>query len=91
MLTEKKYYEDLHASGRILELPCRMGEKVYKIFRGMTSTLYQIEHEGHIYTREVPDYYVSPCGFTVSMVDEWEKMVFPSKEAAEAAIEKLKK
>ncbi len=83
-----KYYEDLEDAGRLLELPCRVGDKAYHIIEDRMA-----EPSIYISVHEIKDVSAKAVYFA----DDWwtfeempELNAFLSKEEAEKALEKLK-
>lgn len=85
-----KYYEDLQEQGRLLELPCAVGDTVFEID--------EFEKEitkRKVYCIEIDDYGVTvmvsePGGYspyTGRTIDDFGKTVFLSKKEAEKALE----
>lgn len=76
-------YEDLKEQGRLLELPCAVGDKIYSI-----------GSDGKISEREVSGFKMIVTGWAVDVSDwcylfeEFGKNVFRTKKEAEAALKK---
>ena len=84
-------YEDAEENGMLIHLPCRIGDKVYRIVEDkFESTMKTIEFEGHEYHRHIPHYFISACGFAVSMLDDFGKTVFLTKQEAEQVVEAMR-
>lgn len=86
-LREKlKYYEDLEEQGRLLVLPCRVGDTVYEILEETVPN-----HYFYISKHKVQDVSVK----AVKYADEWEpydyENLYFTREEAEAALEKRRK
>lgn len=83
-LREKlKYYEDLEEQGRLLVLPCKVGDMVYEIIEETVPNYY-------FYINEWPVQDVSAKA--VKYADEWESYdyenLYFTREEAEAALER---
>ena len=86
-LREKlKYYEDLEEQGRLLVLPCKVGDTVYEILEETVPN-----HYFYISEHKVQDVSVK----AVKYADEWEpydyENLYFTREEAEAALEKRRK
>ncbi|WP_418205112.1 hypothetical protein [Anaerotignum faecicola] len=86
-LREKlKYYEDLEEQGRLLVLPCKVGDTVYEIIEETVPNRYF-----YISEWKVQDVSVK----AVKYADEWESYdyenLYFTREGAEAALEKRRK
>jgi hypothetical protein len=90
VLEEFQSYKDEEERGLLCHLPCRPGERVYKIFQSPTPTVHQIRHEGQVYTRKSPTFFVSPCPFDLSMMGEFGKTIFLSQDEAKDALVKVR-
>ena len=72
--TRLKRYEDLQEQGRLLELPCDIGQRVYEIYQFMGEGAWEIdEHK-----------------IRLEDLENIGKTVFLTKEAAEAALKEIK-
>ena len=85
-LEELKRYRDLEEQGRLLVLPCRVGDTVYEILEETVPN-----HYFYISEHKVQDVSVK----AVKYADEWEPYYYESlyftREEAEAALEKRRK
>lgn len=90
-LQEKQHNDELRQQGRLVELPCAIGEYVYRIVKTGASETYTIMHDGHEYSREVPFWGIWDCKFDLKLIDEFGKTVFPTYEAAQEALKKMEK
>lgn len=73
---ELQRYKDLEEQGRLIELPCAFGDKVYSVYKGYDihgNKTFHIENEA----------------FRVYMLDGFGKHVFLTKEEAEAKLKEL--
>lgn len=81
-----KYYEDLEEQGRLLVLPCKVGDTVYEI-------LEETVPNHHFYTNEWKVQDVSTQ--SIKYADEWESYdyenLYFTREEAEAALEKRRR
>lgn len=85
-LEELKRYKDLEEQGRLLVLPCRVGDTVYEILEETVPN-----HYFYISEHKVQDVSVK----AVKYADEWEQYdyenLYFTREGAEAALEKRRK
>jgi len=85
-LEELKRYRDLEEQGRLLVLPCRVGDTVYEILEETVPN-----HYFYISEHKVQDVSVK----AVKYADEWEpydyENLYFTREEAEAALEKRRK
>ena len=85
-LEELKRYRDLEEQGRLLVLPCRVGDTVYEILEETVPN-----HYFYISEHKVQDVSVK----AVKYADEWEpydyENLYLTREEAEAALEKRRK
>ena len=85
-LEELKRYRDLEEQGRLLVLPCRVGDTVYEILEETVPN-----HYFYISEHKVQDVSVK----AVKYADEWEpydyENLYFTREGAEAALEKRRK
>lgn len=85
-LEELKRYRDLEEQGRLLVLPCRVGDTVYEILEETVPN-----HYFYISEHKVQDVSVK----AVKYADEWEpydyENLYFAREKAEAALEKRRK
>ena len=85
-LEELKRYRDLEEQGRLLVLPCRVGDTVYEI-------LEETVPNHHFYINEWKVQDVSTQ--SIKYADEWEpyddENLYFTREGAEAALEKRRK
>ena len=87
-LQEKQNNDKLAREGRLLILPCKEGDIVYKICKGCAAIVHKIEFEGHIYTREEHHLYAEPIPFTLDMRHEINKTIFLTLKDADKEINK---
>ena len=85
-LEELKRYRDLEEQGRLLVLPCKVGDTVYEILEETVPN-----HYFYISEHKVQDVSVK----AVKYADEWEpydyENLYFTREKAEAALEKRRK
>lgn len=85
-LEELKRYRDLEEQGRLLVLPCKVGDTVYEILEETVPN-----HYFYISEHKVQDVSVK----AVKYADEWEQYdyenLYFTREGAEAALEKRRK
>ena len=85
-LEELKRYRDLEEQGRLLVLPCKVGDTVYEILEETVPN-----HYFYISEHKVQDVSVK----AVKYADEWEQYdyenLYCTREGAEAALEKRRK
>ncbi len=86
-----KKWKQAEQQGRLVELPCAIGKYVFRIVKTGASEVYTITHEGHEYSREVPFWGILDCQFNLKLVDEFDKTVFLTYEAAREALKKMEK
>ena len=72
------HYEDLEEAGRLIELPCAVGDTVWAIRSDINRNTNEWEHE------------IRACEFKISWIDGLGKWVFLTKEEAEAKLTELK-
>ena len=85
-LEELKRYRDLEEQGRLLVLPCKVGDTVYEILEETVPN-----HYFYISEHKVQDVSVK----AIKYADEWEpydyENLYLTREEAEAALEKRRK
>lgn len=74
------HYEDLEEQGRLIELPCKVGDTVYVVDTDYTD----------IYDLSSQYYFVIECEFELYMITGLGIWVFLTKEEAEGKLKKLK-
>ena len=77
---EFAHFKELEANGRLIELPCKVGDTVYEVL-----DLYFVGDTGGEYF-----YTINERKFELRMLDEIGKCVFLTKEEAEAKLAELK-
>jgi hypothetical protein len=91
IVAKLREYEDAEEQGLLLRLPCKVGEKVWIAYRDgfveemtITGINTMIEHDRI--------YFDDGCQYTIWNKDysDFKRWVFPTKEEAEAALEKMK-
>lgn len=90
-----KYYEDLEKQGKLLKLPCAVGDTVYRINKGKKEPIIPMriigiairnENELVIQTKDIAD-----GNHNLYSKNSIGKTVFLTREAAEAALKELDK
>ena len=71
------HYEDLEEQGRLIELPCAVGDTVWAIRSDINRNTNEWEHE------------IRECEFKISWIDGLGEWVFLTKEEAEAKLKEL--
>lgn len=74
------HYEDLEEQGRLIELPCKVGDTVYVVDTDYTD----------IYDLSSQYYFIIECEFELYMITGLGIWVFLTKEEAEGKLKKLK-
>ena len=86
ILEKLAHYEDLEEQGRLIELPCAVGDTVYWISESdaclfCNSPCYERCEEGALKIKEIP--------FKPHMLNEIGEIIFLTKEAAEAKLAEM--
>ena len=81
-LKELQHYKDLEEQGRLIELPCKVGDTVYLVHR--------YREETRLICNNVPECEIVPMSFDLILFDSFGKTVFLTKEEAEAKLKELK-
>ena len=89
-----KYYEDLEEQGRLIELPCKVGDMVYVISEEkckywLTAPCWNCEGTCSKEACYTPYQTINEYPFTLYMFDAFGKTVFLSREEAELVLHKL--
>lgn len=79
------HYEDLEEQGRLIELPCKIGDTVWDI-KWWDDTTETRVIDGKTYFRRVMKHKVTKSKFKLFDYDNFGKTVFLTKEEAEAAL-----
>lgn len=79
------YYENLEEQGRLIELPCKIGDKVWDI-KWWDDTTETRVIDGKTYFRRVMKHKVTKSKFKLFDYDNFGKTVFLTREEAEAAL-----
>lgn len=85
-----KRYEDLIEQGRIIELPCKVGDTVYCLATpcGGCECYNDVMCEDFIERcRNCTSWEIIECKFSMDLYDEFGKTVFLTREEAEQALE----
>ena len=90
MYNKLKGYEDLEEQGRLIELPCKIGDTVWDIkwWDDITETKVI---DGEKYFRRVMKHKVTKSKFSLFDYDNFGKTVFLTREEAEAALKEVGK
>ena len=80
-----QYYEDLEEAGRLIELPCAVGDTVWEI-RWWDEVTESKVIDGKKYFRSVRKHKVTKTQFSLFDYKDFGKIVFLTKEEAEAAL-----
>lgn len=84
-----KDYEDLEEQGRLIKLPCKVGDTVYNIY-WWNDVQEKVEVEGKTYYRTIREHKVSESTFDYSDIKDIGKTVFLTREEAEAKLKELR-
>ena len=79
------HYEDLEEAGRLIELPCKIGDTVWDI-KWWDDTTETRVIDGKTYFRRVMKHKVTKSKFKLFDYDNFGKTVFLTREEAEAAL-----
>lgn len=82
-------YEDLEEQGRLIKLPCKVGDTVYNT-TWWDDVQQKVVVKGKTYYRTVHKRKVSKSTFDCSDIKEFGKTVFLTKSEAEAKLEELR-
>ena len=90
MLEKLAHYEDLEEGGKLIELPCKIGDTVWNIrwWDDITETRVI---DGETYFRHIMKHKVTKSQFSLFDYEELGKTVFLTKEEAEAALKEVDK
>lgn len=81
-LTQLKEYKQLEEDGKLMKLPCKVGDTVYAI---IATHIF-----GDIGDKAEKDYRVDKRRFSLEMLDEVGKAIFLTRDAAEKRLSELK-
>ena len=85
------HYEDLEEQGRLIELPCKIGEKVYDVNKTCEErNLYCEDRYCNKCKTGSFIYRVTESCFKLSQINDVNKTVFLTKEEAEAKLKELR-
>ena len=84
-LKELQKYKDLEEQGRLIELPCKIGDTVWDI-KWWDDTTETRVIDGKTYFRRVTKHRVTKSKFSLFDYDNLGKTVFLTREEAEAAL-----
>ena len=82
-------YEDLEEQGRLVILPCKIGDKVYNI-TWWDDVQEKVVVKGKTYYRTIHKHKVSKSTFGYTDIEEIGKTVFLTKSEAEAKLKELR-
>lgn len=82
-------YEDLEEQGRLIKLPCKVGDTVYNI-TWWDDVQEKVVVKGKTYYRTVRKHKVTKSTFSYFDIDEFGKTVFLTKSEAEAKLKELR-
>lgn len=85
-LEELKIYEDLDKQGKLLKLPCKVGDTIYIVLHNHTITkrkVIEFKMVANRWAAEVSDWFY--------LLDDFGKTIFLNKEEAETALQKINK
>ena len=74
-------YEDAEESGLLVILPCKVGDVVWVIIKGYTF--------GEVGDNSEPRYRIEKREFSYSMITDFNKTIFLTREEAEAALKRV--
>ena len=89
-LEELQHYKDLEEQGRLIELPCKIGDTVWDI-KWWDDTTETRVIDGKTYFRRVMKHKVTKSKFKLFDYDNFGKTVFLTKEEAKAALKEVDK
>jgi len=89
VLQKLAYYEDLEEQGRLVALPCKVGDTVYNT-TWWDDVQEKVKVAGKTYYRTVHKHKVSKSTFDYSDIKEFGKTVFLTKSEAEARLKELR-
>ena len=81
-LTQLKEYKQLEADGKLMKLPCKVGDTVYAI---IATHIF-----GDVGDKTEKDYRIEQRKFSLEMLDEVDKVIFLTRDAAEKRLSELK-
>lgn len=84
-----KEYEDLEEQGRLVKLPCKIGDEVYNT-TWWDDVQEKVVVKGKAYCRTVHKHKVTKSTFTCFDINNFGKTVFLTKEEAEAKLKELR-
>ena len=84
-----KHYEDLAEQGRLIELPCKVGDTVWST-RWWDNKKISKKIDGEIWYRDIFQHKITKEKFSLYDLDKIGKDVFLTKEEAEAKLKELK-
>lgn len=93
MLDKLAEYEDLEGQGKLLKLPCVVGDKLFVINKNRNNLIteenvYDVQYRGEKYAKG--QRFFMNIGALAYFEMDFGKTVFPTREEAEAALERSK-
>lgn len=82
-------YEDLEEQGKLVKLPCKIGDTVYDI-AWWDNVQEKVVVKGKTYYRTIHKHKVTELPFDYSDIGEFGKTVFLTREEAEAKLKELR-
>lgn len=89
-------YEDLEEQGKLLKLPCAVGDTVYWVNDWFYDGKIGLNHENHITESKVSRFFYNDLGLFAKLkngenipVSDFDKAVFLTKSAAEQALKEM--
>lgn len=82
--------EDLIEQGRLIELPCKVGDTIYRILPRCDNINKCSEFDQHICSRSNCDWHIRETKFALNMFNYIGDYYFTTKEEAEAKLQELK-
>lgn len=83
-----KDYEDLEEQGRLIKLPCKIGDTIYNT-TWWDNIQEKVIVKGKTYYRTIPKHKVSKSTFHYSDINEFGKTVFLTRKEAEEKLKEL--
>ena len=88
-----KHYEDLEEQGRLIALPCKVGDAVYEILPPCDDTLLCETFQKFFISRYVNKecgHYIQIKQFRIELLEKFGNTVFLTKEEAEAKLKEMR-
>ena len=87
-LKQLKEYQQLEEQGRLIKLPCKIGDTIYNT-TWWDNIQEKVIVKGKTYYRTIPKHKVSKSIFSYSDINEFGKTVFLTKKEAEEKLKEL--